>query len=141
MPMSAIKRKEFVDYYKALDVELGADTATIRRAYLAKAKTYHPDAGGSTAQMQALNTAYRALGDPVARKAYDMYHSFETGKAMRQYASTRSESRQSTSDDMTDEYIDYFIESVFAELEEEQAKPKPTMRRRLRNIWRKNRFS
>lgn len=135
MPMSAV-RKEFVDYYQVLGVEPGADTPAVRRAYLLKAKTYHPDAGGSTAQMQQLNTAYRALGNPAARKAYDMKHSFETGNTMRQYASTEGQ-RVSADDDMTDEYIDFFIESVFAELEQERAKPKSGLRNRIRDAWRR----
>jgi curved DNA-binding protein CbpA len=54
---------------------IGADPAAtaaeLRRAYLRRARTLHPDQSGDTAGMQELNAAWEVLGDPTARAAYD----------------------------------------------------------------------
>ncbi len=60
------------DYYTVLEVDPGAEPATLRVAYRALARRYHPDMpGGSGTQMVELNAAWSALRDPVAREAYD----------------------------------------------------------------------
>lgn len=49
-----------------------ATIGEIRRAYRLRARHVHPDrTGGDAAAMQALNEAWRVLGDPDRRRAYD----------------------------------------------------------------------
>jgi DnaJ domain len=54
-----------------------ADAATIRSAYRRRAREHHPDrvqsarAGAGADEMAAINEAYRVLGDPARRAAYD----------------------------------------------------------------------
>jgi hypothetical protein len=70
---------EFVDgaatLYDRLGVPAGADTATLRRAYRRLAKRWHPDhapdRGEASARMVLINEAWRVLGDPGRRAAYD----------------------------------------------------------------------
>lgn len=51
-------------YHDVLGIEPGASTDEINRAFREKAKTEHPDAGGSNARMALLNRAReRALQD------------------------------------------------------------------------------
>ncbi len=67
------------DYYAVLGVSRGAEDVVIRAAYKALAQRYHPDkAPGSETRMQAINTAYGVLSDPVQRAQYDAQqrHSF-----------------------------------------------------------------
>lgn len=54
-----------------LGVPPSADEATLRRAYLALARRYHPDRGGDAARMRAVNHAWSVLRDPEARARYD----------------------------------------------------------------------
>jgi curved DNA-binding protein CbpA len=59
------------DLYAALGVAPTADMDAIRTAYRALARRHHPDAGGSTPKMAALNNAYGVLSDKAARRQYD----------------------------------------------------------------------
>lgn len=70
-----------MNHYELLGVAVDADAAVIRRAYLALARTAHPDfhVGEPEAQrvaaarrMQELNDAWAVLGDPAARSRYDL---------------------------------------------------------------------
>lgn len=58
--------------YEVLGVERTADAAQIRRAYRRAARTAHPDAGGDAAAFRALTRAWEAIGDPDARRRYDL---------------------------------------------------------------------
>lgn len=58
-------------YYEILKVKPSATPEQIRVAYRQLAKTAHPDAGGSSADMAALTEAYQTLKDPIARLDYD----------------------------------------------------------------------
>ena len=64
---------EDLDYYALLEVSPDADEAAIRMAFRRLARRYHPDVAGtgSLAHMRHLNEAYRVLGDPERRRAYD----------------------------------------------------------------------
>jgi hypothetical protein len=64
------------DYYQVLDVSRQANAEQIKRAYHAKARTRHPDLGGSSAAMRDLNEAYEVLSDQATRKAYDSERGF-----------------------------------------------------------------
>lgn len=59
------------DYYKVLGVSRDADERTIKKAFRSKAKTMHPDVGGSEEQMAQLNEAYEVLSDEGLRQRYD----------------------------------------------------------------------
>ena len=67
-------------HYETLGIPTGADPAEIRRAYVALARRFHPDAhaGRSPAEqahadrrMRDVNEAWSALSDPERRRAYD----------------------------------------------------------------------
>ncbi|HEY3484048.1 MAG TPA: J domain-containing protein [Ilumatobacteraceae bacterium] len=60
-------------HYDVLGVPHGADSSTIRDAYRRLAREHHPDRGGAVSadRMAAVNEAYRVLGDPARRAAYD----------------------------------------------------------------------
>jgi len=75
------------DYYEVLGVDKNADEATIKKAYRALAKKYHPDANpgdkDAEAKFKEAAEAYGILTDPEKKKLYDQYgHSaFEAGGA------------------------------------------------------------
>lgn len=59
------------DLYSTLGVPRSADKAAIRRAYRKKAKSAHPDTGGSVEKFGALQRAHDILTDPDRRAKYD----------------------------------------------------------------------
>lgn len=63
------------DLYEVLGVKRGAARKDIHKAYRRKAKTAHPDSGGSVEAFNELVTAYSVLSDARARAKYD-----ETGE-------------------------------------------------------------
>lgn len=58
-------------YYEVLGVASGASAAEVRDAYRRAARASHPDVGGDPARMSDVNAAWRVLGDPARRAAYD----------------------------------------------------------------------
>lgn len=61
-----------MNFYKILDVKQDATSDEIRKAYLIKAKTLHPDKNnGRDYKFKELNNAYNILADPEKRKNYD----------------------------------------------------------------------
>jgi molecular chaperone DnaJ len=60
-------------HYETLGVARTASPAEIRDAYRRLARRHHPDsaAGRDPGAMTAINEAYRVLGDPARRAAYD----------------------------------------------------------------------
>ena len=67
-------------HYEVLGVAPGADASTIRRAYVAKARMFHPDFHADAtpevrdhaeAQMRTINEAWAVLGSTAARSKYD----------------------------------------------------------------------
>lgn len=65
-----------VDHYLVLGVPRTADAATIRAAYVALAKRYHPDVASGNPELAAFNfrqitDAYQTLADPGDRARYD----------------------------------------------------------------------
>ncbi|WP_422011905.1 J domain-containing protein [Reyranella sp.] len=65
-----------VDHYLVLGVPWTADAATVRAAYVALAKRYHPDVATGNPELAALNfrqiaDAYQTLSDPDSRTRYD----------------------------------------------------------------------
>lgn len=65
------------DYYEVLGVEKTADDATLKKAYRALAKKYHPDMnpGDKEAEQKfkEINEAYGVLSDPEKRQQYDRF--------------------------------------------------------------------
>lgn len=65
------------DYYDLLEVERGADDATIKAAFRKLAIKFHPDKNGGCkdheAKFKAINEAYDCLKDPQKRAAYDRF--------------------------------------------------------------------
>lgn len=59
------------NYYDTLGVTRGASATEIKARYRALSKTYHPDVGGSEAQMAQLNHIYRTLTNPLEKAKYD----------------------------------------------------------------------
>lgn len=60
-----------LNHYQLLGVEESADFSTIRKAYLKKVVTAHPDKGGDAFLFARMQEAYSTLGDYAARLAYD----------------------------------------------------------------------
>lgn len=63
-----------VDYYATLRVSPDADAASLRRAYRAQMRRYHPDVNKDADAGQrchAINEAWECLGDPSKRADYD----------------------------------------------------------------------
>lgn len=67
----------FIDYYKILGIEKSIPQKDVKKAYLKRAKQFHPDLHPddpkAKAKFQALNEAYDVIGDPEKRKKYDQY--------------------------------------------------------------------
>ena len=62
-----------MDYYVVLGIAEDADEETIRSAFRALARRYHPDvgAGSSLIEFQRAREAYETLSDPERRRRYD----------------------------------------------------------------------
>ena len=68
------------DYYEVLGVDRDADARTIKRAFLKKARTVHPDVSDdpeAEAKFKELNEAYSVLSDEQKRANYDRYGTAE----------------------------------------------------------------
>ena len=64
------------DYYEVLGVDRDADARTIKRAFLKKARTVHPDVSDdpqAEEKFKELNEAYSVLSDEQKRANYDRY--------------------------------------------------------------------
>ncbi len=111
------QKDSFLDFYKLLGVATGATAAHIRRAYMSKAKSLHPDIdGGDTIKMQQINRAYMTLRDASKRRVYDLMHQTNTGTSTLFYR-TEDEGAEDLSSGMTDEEIDDYINTVYREIQ------------------------
>lgn len=68
---------EDLSYYEILEVSQNADKSTIKKAYRAMAKKYHPDKNSGDAEAERMfklcNEAYQCLSDDQQRSIYDRY--------------------------------------------------------------------
>ena len=81
---------KFTNYYNLLGIDSKADRQTVKQAYLAKIKEWHPDKNPDRAEAaeektKALNQAYHILGDPEQRKNYDRMLRYTSGKDFHKY--------------------------------------------------------
>jgi curved DNA-binding protein CbpA len=62
-----------MNYYVVLGITEDADADTVRSAFRALARRYHPDAGpgSSTVEFRRALEAYETLSDPESRRLYD----------------------------------------------------------------------
>lgn len=126
--MSTGSDAEFIDYYELLGIDPTAEISEIRKAYIYQAKAHHPDAGGSTDMMKLLNKAYKTLTSSTVKAAYDMRHSIEVGTTVASDYSYRDGRLVKGVEDMTDDEIDDFLDSVISEYDNKPPKGKPGMR-------------
>jgi molecular chaperone DnaJ len=68
---------EELDYYEILEISRDADKTTIKKAYRAMAKKYHPDKNAGDAEAEQkfklCNEAYQCLSDDKQKSIYDRY--------------------------------------------------------------------
>jgi len=81
---------KYNNYYDLLEIDPKADQPTIKQAYLAKIKRWHPDKNPDRAEQaeektKILNQAYHILKDPERRKNYDRMLRFTAGKNYKDY--------------------------------------------------------
>lgn len=60
-----------MNFYETLGVPIDADLYHLKAAYRRQSSAHHPDKGGDSATMQAINRAFEVLSDPEARARYD----------------------------------------------------------------------
>lgn len=130
--MSSADSANFVDYYEVLGVAPASEFEEIRRAYILKAKEHHPDTGGSIEMMRQLNTAYKTLKDSTSKAAYDMLHSFHMGTTHPNDYSYSDGRKVSGVNDMADDEIDSFLDSLLSEYRHGVPKSKLTFRQWLK---------
>ena len=69
------------DYWAVLGLEPGADASTLKRAFRAQARRWHPDLNGSDPvaeeRFKLVNEAYAVLSDPKRRSAWEAGESLE----------------------------------------------------------------
>ena len=62
-----------MNHYEVLGISRDASPAQVREAFRRSARAHHPDTStsGSAESLTPVNEAWRVLGDPVSRRAYD----------------------------------------------------------------------
>lgn len=75
-PIKKLIGMQFKDYYQVLGVSKDADDKTIKKAYRALARKFHPDVNADASsedRFKEINEAYQVLSDPEKRSKYDRF--------------------------------------------------------------------
>lgn len=108
---------DFIDYYKILGVDKGANSQAIKTAYRKLARKFHPDLNpndkDAKQKFQQINEANEVLSDPEKRKKYDQYgkdwkHADEIENANRQQQSSYSRGPQHSEQQFDGDFSDFF---------------------------------
>lgn len=79
------------DYWAVLGLDPGADSQSLKRAFRAQARRWHPDLNGSDPvaeeRFKLVNEAYAVLSDPKRREAWEAGESAESQSAADPFAS------------------------------------------------------
>ena len=83
------------NFYNLLGIDPKADRQSVKQAYLAKIKEWHPDVNpGRTEEAEektkTLNQAYHILRDPEKRKNYDRMLRYTSGKDFNKYINDKA---------------------------------------------------
>lgn len=116
-----IKRMDFIDYYKILELPKTASEDDIKKAYRKLARKYHPDVNPNNKEAESkfkqINEANEVLSDVEKRKKYDAYgkdwkqaDAFEEAK--KQQGHSQRTSGQQYSGQYGSDFSDFF-ESMF----------------------------
>jgi curved DNA-binding protein CbpA len=131
--MSAtVPNDRFVDYYALLEVASDAGLKQIRTNYIRLAKSHHPDIGGTTDYMQLLNSAYKTLAGSLSRSAYDRLYELHYGVSAGPKFDEQG-SFESSGKDIPDDYVDYFLDKLYAEFHHEPKQK--TLKTKIKSIF------
>jgi curved DNA-binding protein len=122
--MSILKRMDFIDYYKVLELDSKATQADIKKAYRKLARKLHPDLNPNDAEaqrkFQQINEANEVLSDPEKRKKYDAYgkdwehaDAFEEAKRNQRASSGGGGRRYASGGGADQQDFSDFFESMF----------------------------
>jgi curved DNA-binding protein CbpA len=83
------------NFYNLLGIDPKADRQSVKQAYLAKIKEWHPDVNPDRAEeaeekTKTLNQAYHILRDPEKRKNYDRMLRYTSGKDFKKYINDKA---------------------------------------------------
>ncbi|MCH2226679.1 MAG: DnaJ domain-containing protein [Candidatus Caenarcaniphilales bacterium] len=80
---------DFKDYYKTLNIGVGATDEAVKKAYKKLAKQYHPDSdGGSEEKFKEIQEAYEVLKDKNRRSTYDNLYKSHKNSQQSSYKSS-----------------------------------------------------
>lgn len=120
------EKQGFVDYYELLGIDMNAGASEIRTGYLQLAKQHHPDHGGTVEAMRQLNKAYKTLIDHFSRAAYDRLHRLHNRvEELELHEGSFPRFATPGSDITNDEYVDYYVDSLYNEYHNNTNQKKP----------------
>lgn len=108
---------DFVDYYKILELDKGASTEDVKKAYRKLARKHHPDLNpndeAAKKKFQQINEANEVLSDSEKRKKYDQYgENWKNSEAYEQAARQQQQQQSRSQSFSGDDFSEYF-ESMF----------------------------
>jgi DnaJ-class molecular chaperone len=111
----------YKDYYRILDLDKGANSKEIKKAYRRLALLNHPDRNpekdAGEERFKEISEAYGVLIDPKKRQEYDQLHQTETDKQRK-----RQEFRYSQEEIFRDIFKDHQASDIFRDLKKEFGK-------------------